>query len=238
MALPQLTTPEFETTIPSSKEPIKFRPFLVKEEKILYMALESSDHKEIFNSIMNILKSCILTPGIDFNSFTSYDLEYLFMKLRAKSVGEKIDISLRHVNEDFKSKCKDITEVQIDIDAIQVVFPEGHENKIQITDTIGMKLNDPKASSFSAVDSTNDVERVIDLICDCVDVVYDADNVYDEFTKDELKEFLDGLTKEQFEQVINFFNTMPKLSHDITFKCEHCGEEETVTLEGMQSFFT
>jgi hypothetical protein len=119
MALPKLVTPEFETVIPSTKEPIKFRPFLVKEEKVLYMALESGEEKDIYNAVMSILDSCVLTPNIDNTKYTSYDLEFLFLKLRSKSVGEKIDLSLSHMNKEYLDKCSNSTKVQVNIDDIK-----------------------------------------------------------------------------------------------------------------------
>ena len=240
MALPKLVTPEFETEIPSTKETIKFRPFLVKEEKVLYMALESGEEKDIFNGVMTILESCILTDGIDKSKLTSYDLEYLFLQLRAKSVGEKIDISLSHVNEANKVKCQESTKVSINIDDVKIKFDEKHEYKLDIGNNIGIKMRDPQTAMMFGLQNKDgsEIEQLLDIICECVELVYDDDNVYEDFTKKELKEFLENLTKDNFEKVAMFFNTLPKLSHDIEFTCPACGETESVKIEGMQSFFT
>ncbi|MDF1699521.1 MAG: hypothetical protein P1U56_26950 [Saprospiraceae bacterium] len=239
MALPKLVTPEFETVIPSTKEPIKFRPFLVKEEKVLYMALESGEEKDIYNAVMSILDSCVLTPDIDNTKYTSYDLEFLFLKLRSKSVGEKIDLSLSHMNKEYLDKCSNSTKVQVNIDDIQIEFNDKHNNTIEIEGGVGIKLRDPKTSMlFNTKKSKNEIEQLLDIVCDCIELFYDADNVYEDFTKEEAREFIENLTKDNFEKIVEFFNTLPKLAHDITYTCPECNETETIKIEGMQSFFT
>jgi len=236
MALPKLVTPEFETVIPSTKERIRFRPFLVKEEKILYMALESGQQRDIFNATKSILENCILTPGIEFDKLTSYDMEYLFLKLRSKSVGENISLNLRHTNDD---DCKHLTEVHIDVDQIDVQFDDNHEYKIDIGNGIGIKLSDPNASIFMKYQQNeNEIENMLNIMYECVEMVYDENDVYDEFTNEEFQEFVGQLTKEQFEPIVDFFNTLPKLKHDVEYTCSQCGKNEKITLEGLQSFFT
>jgi hypothetical protein len=232
MTLPRLTAPEFETVIPSSKEKIKFRPFLMREEKILYMALEGGDQKEIFNSVMRMLESCILTPGIEYTKFTSYDLEYLFLKLRAKSVGEQINVSLKH-------SCGASTKVSINIEDISIQYNESHQNKIDLGGGIGIKFVDPKAAFLQEVEiGSNEIDQMMSLIYNCIELVYDENDVYEDFTQEELLEFIENLSKDQFEKIMQFFNTLPKLSHEVSYKCSGCGEKETVVLEGLQSFFT
>ncbi len=232
MALPNIVTPEFDTTIPSTKEPIKFRPFLVKEEKILYMAMESNEQKDIFNAITKILKECILTEGVDTQKFTAYDLEYLFLKLRSKSVGEVIKVSLNH-------ECGKANEIEINLDSIEVKFNDEHNYKIDIGNGIGMVMTDPMATMFSNInEKESEFSQFIDIIIGCVDVVYDENEVYNDFTREEMREFIEKLTKEQFEKLVEFFNTIPKLSHDVEYTCEHCGKEESQKIEGLQSFFT
>jgi len=239
MALPKLVTPEFDTVIPSTKEPIKFRPFLVKEEKILYMALESGEEKDIYNAVMNILDSCVLTPDIDKEKFTSYDLEYLFLKLRAKSVGEKIELSLKHMKEEYSSKCSHATKVMVDIDSIEIEFNEKHNNTIELEGGVGIQLRDPKTSMFFNTQTTNnEIEQLLNVVCECIDLFYDEGDIYEDFTQEESREFIENLTKENFEKIVEFFNTLPKLTHEIAYTCPECGETETIKLEGMQSFFT
>jgi len=237
MALPLLNTPEFETSIPSSNQRIKFRPFLVKEEKILFMALQGGDTREMTNAVQNIIGACVLSEDFDVSSLSMYDVEYLFLKLRGKSVGESIDLKLRHSDPD--SECKHATEVSIDIDSIQVQFPEDYDNKIQLTDSVGIKLSHPGIKHSTMVDSQDmDFNTVLTLISDCVECIYDDENVYDTFTQDEIVQFIEGLNQQQFAKVQKFFTDVPKLTHTITWKCPKCGEEDSVTVEGLSSFFT
>ena len=240
MALPKLSTPEFNTVIPSTKEDIKFRPFLVKEEKILYMALEGGEQKEIYNATMNILENCILTPGVKYNQLTSYDLEFLFLKLRSKSVGEQIELNLQHPDEEYrKSTCSAMTKVMIDIDSINIQYNDKHDSKIDLGNGIGIELKDPNAGIFTKIDpDNNEFDQMLSMMYECTKLVYDADDVYNDFTKEELNEFVGQLTKDQFENITEFFNTLPALKHEIHFVCEECGKPETITLEGLQSFFT
>ena len=237
MALPIIATPEFHTEIPSTKEPIKFRPFLVKEEKVLYMALESGDNKDIFNATQTILDNCILTPGIELDKFTTYDIEYLFLQLRAKSVGEVLEVNVRHPDEDYE--CKAVTKVSINIDDIKIQFDENHNDKIDLGTGVGIQMMDPKASSVLKIrQDANQLEQMLDVVYSSVKLVYDQDDVYEDFTKEEFGTFMEGLTKEQFTLLTDWFETAPKLLHEISFVCEECGKPETIKLEGLQSFFT
>ena len=231
--LPKILTPEFETTIPSTEQKIRFRPFLVKEEKVLYMALEGGTPQDIYRAVVSILESCILTPGVDPTKFTSYDLEYLFLMLRAKSVGEVITVRLKHQEP---SDCGHATEVSINIDDIGVEKNAAHVNKIDLGNGIGIKLRDPTAPALMST-ATNQVDKTFELIYACVEYVYDKDNVYNEFTHEELVEFITSMNKDQFEKIVSFFNTLPKVIYQTSFKCEQCSKVEDVVLEGLQSFF-
>lgn len=233
MALPILNTPEFETTIPSTNQKINFRPFLVKEEKILFMALQGNDPSEMSTAVQRVLQSCILTPDVDVSSFATFDLEYLFLKLRAKSVGEVIDLKLRHREGD----CNYIHEHQLNIDEIQVTFPKDTDNKVQITDQVGLILKYPSVELSAMMPDTNDMDTVMHLIAGCVDMVYDSDNVYEDFSQEEVNQFLESLNGTQFAKVRDFFKRIPKLSHDIEWTCPKCGETEKIHLEGLASFF-
>jgi hypothetical protein len=235
MTLPRLTAPEFETVIPSSKEKIKFRPFLVKEEKILYMALESRESNDIKNALLSVIDSCILTPGIDVEKFATYDVEYLFLRIRAKSVGEVINLNLKHQN----GECQHETPYQLNLENIEVMFNKEHRDKIDLGNNIGIKMKMPSLNKvLSLQDSEGSVDGIFNLILNSIEYVYDNDNIYEEFTEPELKEFLESLTQDQFTEIQKFFDTLPKLYHDITWKCENCGKTETVRLEGLRSFFT
>ena len=234
MALPKLVTPEFETVIPSTKEPIKFRPFLVKEEKILYMALESGDTNDIKNGILSILDNCILTPGVNVNEFATYDVEYLFLKLRSKSVGEIISLNIKHQY----SECEGIKSYELNLDDVEIHYNEDHKDTIMITDKVGIKMKMPNLTDVLNNTSNDiDVDSIFKLLLKSVECIFDEENVYDEFSEDELKEFMDNLTQDQFLEVQKFFDTIPKLYHSIEWTCDKCGETETIELQGLQSFF-
>jgi hypothetical protein len=233
MALPILNTPEFETTVPSTNQKIKFRPFLVKEEKILFMALQGNDPAEMSTAVQRVLESCIITPNIDVHAFATFDLEYLFLKLRGKSVGEVIDLKLRHKQGD----CNYVHAHSINIDDINVVFPDDTDKKVQITDNVGIVLKYPSIDLASMVPETNDMDSLFKLIAGCVDVVYDSDNVYEDFSQEEIQTFLESLNGPQFAKIRDFFKRVPKLSHDIEWTCPKCEQSEKIHLEGLASFF-
>ena len=234
MALPKLTAPEFETKIPSTKKKVKFRPFLVKEEKILYMALESEDEKEIEQAIRNVLSECILSD-IDIDKLASFDIEYLFLQLRSKSVGEVVELSLRH-GED--KNCDHRTDVKVNLNDVKIEFFDNHEYKIQISEDLGVKLRDPSLSHLSGVKGDDDYETTIKVIAGCVDLVYDKEDVFDDFTLEDATEFLMSMTQEQFGKIQEFFETIPRLKHTIKWNCEKCGIDDEVVVEGLQSFFS
>ena len=232
MSLPTLTAPEFVTKVPSTGEEIKYRPFLVREEKILLMALEGGDEKEISNAITNILNSCILSD-VNLNDLATFDVEYLFLKLRSKSVGEVIELKLGHSDKD--SECKHRTDVSINIDDINVVG-EIKDGKIDLNEQIGIKLRYAGINDVSNIDKGS-TSQLFDVVVSCVEYIYDNDNVYDDFTKDEMSKWLEQLDSNQFKMVTEFFQEAPKLSHTVEWTCPECGKKETLVLEGMQSFF-
>lgn len=243
MALPKLATPEFNTVIPSTKENIRYRPFLVGEEKILFMAQESKNNKDIFNATLNILRSCILTKGIKYEELTSYDLEFLFLMLRAKSVGEIITLKMKHANKEFADKCDHTTKIDLNIEDIKIKYKEGHNNKIFLTEDIGMILKDPKASDTNVMELSNKknkFDNVINLMHSCTVSLFDKETVYPKsgFTEVEFKSFIEKLNKAQFQKIVEFFDTLPVLSHTFEFVCEKCKNKETVTIEGLNNFFT
>lgn len=236
MALPKLVTPEFETKLPSTKETIIFRPFLVKEEKILYMALESEDEKEIENAITNVLSACI-SSDVEIKKLASYDIEYLFLQLRSKSVGEVVELNLRH-GED--KNCDHISSVNVNLNDVKVHFYDNHNYKIQVNEELGIKLKDPDLSHLANITGAVDdnYDNTIKVIAGCVDLVYDKENVYDDFTLDEAQEFLLSMTQEQFKNIQEFFETIPKVKHTIKWRCKECGINDKVEVEGLQSFFS
>jgi len=232
MALPSLSAPEFITTVPSTGEEIKYRPFLVKEEKILLMALEGNDQNEITNAIMKILSNCVLS-NVDIKKLATFDIEYLFLKLRGKSVGEVIEIKVGHTNPD--NSCKHRTELEINIDEIQVVGDKPND-KIQLDESIGVKLRFAGMNDISDVD-TESSSDLFKMIAGCIEYVYDQENVYGEFSQKEMETWLEQLSSEQFAKITAFFNDSPKLQHVVKWKCPECGEEDEMTLEGLAAFF-
>jgi len=237
MALPKIAVPDFETEIPSSGKKIRFRPFLVKEEKILYMALEGNDKNEILYAVKKILQACILTEDVDINKFAFFDIEYLFLKLRSKSVGEIVTLKFKHSEE---NECKHHTEVDINLDDVKVTNIKPDSNKIMVTKEIGVILKYPTFDMLDKISSavtTSSVQGLFDLLSDCIESVYDSENIYDSFSKKEMMEFIESLNKQQFDQITGFFSDMPTLRYNVDYTCPKCNNQESLTLEGLQSFF-
>lgn len=232
MALPALSSPEFITEIPSTKAKIKFRPFLVREEKILYMALEGGDATEIQNATIKVLNECILTPNVNVSDLATFDVEHLFLQLRGKSVGENVDVILRHQDSD----CKETVNVSINLDDIKVTG-EITDGKIMLTDDIGIKMKYPRAGDINKL-QVQEGMNIFHSIAYLVDFIYDKETVYNDYSVEEIAEWLEQLNQKQFQLITDFMNNMPKLSHEVEWTCNVCGEKEKIVLEGLQSFFT
>ena len=240
MPLPKINTPTFELVLPSNNKKVKYRPFLVREEKILVMALESEDMNQITNSIIEILNDCILTKGIDVSKLATFDIEYLFLNIRAKSVGESVEVNVTCPDDN-----KTTVELYIDLDEIKVKKNRKHKNVIKLDDTLSMKLKYPSMQQFVdnnfEVSGTNDsVDKSLSMITNCIDMIYNEEESWDatESSKDELVEFIEQLNTKQFKEVEKFFETMPKLSHKIKVKNPKTEVESEVVLEGLASFFS
>jgi hypothetical protein len=233
MALPKLSYPIYDLVIPSTKQEIKYRPFLVKEEKLLLMAQSGKETTEIINSIKQVINNCIVTEGVDVEKFSSFDLEYFFIKLRSKSIGNVITITYRDLDDNKKY------DVEVNLDDVVVVEPENHCNDIKITETIGMKLRHPTPSVASLIDGSKGSEVVFDIVCACIESIYDGNEVFDasEHTKEELDEFVSQLSVEVFEKIQGFFETMPKLHYEVKYTNSE-GNEKTITLSTLSDFFT
>ena len=238
MPLPKIATPTYELELPSTGQSIKYRPFLVKEEKVLVIALESEDNKQITNAIKAVLKSCILTKGVKVESLPTFDIEYLFLNIRGKSVGEELEVNVI---------CPDDGEttvpVIINLDDIEVQKDENHSNKIKIDDSIMMELKYPSLDQFIKnnfdFNDKNAMDQSFELIASCIDKVYTEDEVWAtaDCTKKEVKEFLESMNSQQFKEIEAFFESMPKLSHTINVTNPNTKVESEVTLEGLASFF-
>ena len=238
MPLPKIATPTYSLVLPSIEKEINFRPFLVKEEKLLVLALETEDTKQITTAIKAVIKNCIQTKGIKVESLPTFDIEYLFLNIRGKSVGESIDVNII-CPDDEKTSVK----VVIDLDDIQVKKTEGHSNKVKLDDTLMMELKYPSLDEFikSNFDfkDENAMEQSFNLIASCIDKIYNEEEVWvaDDCTKKEIKEFLESMNSSQFKKIEEFFTTMPKLSHTIKVKNPNTKVESEVVLEGLASFF-
>ena len=238
MPLPKISTPTYELELPSTGKTIKFRPFLVKEEKLLVLALESDDSKEITNAIKAVLKDCIQTRGVKVDTLPTFDIEYLFLNIRGKSVGEDIEVSVLCPDDG-----ETYAEVQISIDDIKVTKDKNHSNQIKIDENLMMEMKYPSLDQFvkSNFEFSNDnqVDQSFELIASCIDKVYSADEAWttDDFTKKEVTEFLEQMNSAQFKEIESFFSTMPKLSHEVQVVNPKTKKKSKVTLEGLASFF-
>jgi len=240
MPLPKINTPTYELVLPSNGKKIKYRPFLVREEKILIMAMESEDMKQITDSIVQILGDCILTKDIKVESLATFDIEFLFLNVRAKSVGETVKVNIT-CPDDGETK----VEMEIAIDDIKVQKTRGHKNIIKLDDELMLKLKYPSLdqfieSNFETSGQTSDVSQSLSMITSCVDAIYNEEESWEaaDCTKKELDEFIEQLNTKQFKEVEKFFTTMPKLSHKIKVKNPNTGVESEVVLEGLASFFS
>jgi len=238
MPLPKISTPTYELELPSTGETIKYRPFLVKEEKLLVLALESEDMKQITTAIKSVIKSCIQSKSIKVENLPTFDIEYLFLNIRGKSVGEEIEVNLI-APDDGETP----VEVKILIDDIKVKKNEEHTTKIKIDDNLMMEMKYPSLDQFIKsnfdFNSNNTMDQSFDLIASCIDKIYNEEEVWDtaDVTKKELNEFLDQMNSQQFKQIEKFFETMPKLSHEVKLTNPNTEVESTVVLEGLSSFF-
>ena len=240
MPLPKIATPSYELELPSTEKIIEYRPFLVKEEKLLVIALESQDTKQITNAIKTVIKSCILTKGVKVENLPTFDIEFLFLNIRGKSVGEDIDV---------KIICPDDEEtevsVMVNLDDIKVEKSENHTNQIKLDKNLMMELKYPSLNEFIKNNfDPNDQDRStmdqsFDLISSCIHKIYNEDEVWaaSDCTKKEIKDFLESMNSSQFKEIENFFDTMPKLSHTIKVTNPKTKVESDVVLEGLASFF-
>jgi hypothetical protein len=234
MALPKVVTPEFTTTLPSTGKKIRFRPFLVKEEKILLMAMEGNDSIEISTTVRNILKSCVLDE-INVDKLPTFDIEHLFLQLRAKSVGEVVELRVRHQNPE--SECKGFADVTVNIDEIKITPFSRDDTKIMMNDEIGVVVHYPTINDIIDLELTN-ADSIMNLVVNCVDYAFDKNQIYNEFTRQEMIDFLESFNSDQFVNLIKFFDKIPKIHYDLNWTCPTCGESETIELEGLTSFFT
>jgi hypothetical protein len=238
MPLPKIATPSYQLELPSTGETIQYRPFLVKEEKLLVIALESEDTKQITTAIKTVIKNCILTKNIKVEALPTFDIEYLFLNIRGKSVGEEIEVNII---------CPDDGETQvpvkINLDDIQVQKNDEHSKRIKVDESIMMEMKYPSLDQFIKsnfdFNDKNAMDQSFDLIASCIDKIFTEDEVWAaaDVSKKELSDFLESMNSSQFKDIEKFFETMPKLSHTITVRNPVTEIESEVTLEGLASFF-
>ena len=238
MPLPKIATPSYELELPSTGETIQYRPFLVKEEKLLVIALESEDTKQITTAIKSVIKNCILTKGIKVEDLPTFDIEYLFLNIRGKSVGEEIDVNII-CPDDGETQ----VQVNINLDDIKVQKVEEHTNRIKVDQNIMMEMKYPSLEQFIKnnfdFNDKNAMDQSFDLIGSCIDKIFTEDEAWAaaDCTKKELNEFLESMNSSQFKEIERFFETMPKLSHTIKVTNPNTQVESEVVLEGLASFF-
>ena len=238
MPLPTIATPTYELEIPSIKKTVKYRPFLVKEEKILILAMESEDTKQIANAVKEVISNCIKTKGVKIDDLSTFDIEYLFLNIRGKSVGESVDVLITCPDDGTTQVPK-----SIDLDDIKVITDPNHTRDIKLDETLSLRMRYPSLNEFIkanfGAEVAISVDDTFDLICSCIEQVYNEDESWaaSDCTKKELQDFVESLTSNQFKDVEKFFDTMPKLSHTIKIKNPNTGVESEVLLEGLSAFF-
>ena len=237
MPLPKIATPTYELELPSTKQSIKFRPFLVKEEKLLVLALESEDTKNITTAIKTVIKNCISTRGIKVETLPTFDIEYLFLNIRGKSVGEEVEVNLIAPDDGETT-----VTVKIDLEDIKVVETEGHDKQIRLDENLMMEMKYPSLDQFIKNNfdfNDNSVDKSFELIATCIDKIYNEEEVWstEDVSRKEIIEFLEQMSSAQFKSIEKFFDTMPKLSHSVEIKNPVTKVKSTVVLEGLSSFF-
>jgi len=244
MALPKIDVPIYSVKLVSNDQTIRFRPFTVKEEKLFLMANQSEDSDYVFKTILQVLNNCVLDE-IDIEKLPIFDIEFLFLNLRARSVGENIELKYKCNNEvteedGSKKKCGNVVEVGMNLLEIEPSVEDTHTNKIQLSENLGVVMKYPSLDILENYKKDADeLDIIIDLIVDCIDYVFDDESVYyaKDNTKEELMDFLDSLQSKDLEKIKDFFDSMPRLKKDVDFKCNKCGHEEKIELQGIQSFF-
>ena len=238
MPLPKITAPTYELVLPSSKKKIRYRPFLVKEEKLLIIAMESEDQKQITHAIKTVINNCITSRGVKVDKLSTFDIEYLFLNIRGKSVGENVEVLITCPDDD-----KTQVPVMIPLDEIKVKIDPEHEKDIDLNGGLRMRMKYPSMNEFVQnnfdVENGVNVDQSFDMISSCIEQVFNEEESWSasDCTKKELTEFIEQLSSKQFKQIEKFFETMPKLSHTIKVRNPETKVESEVLLEGLASFF-
>lgn len=239
MALPLQSTPTYNLTIPSTGKTVRFRPFLIKEEKSLLVAQQSEDLLVMIDTLKTVIKDCILDK-VDVDKFATFDIEYIFTQIRAKSVGETVDLIVQCDDDHGEQQEKSRVKLILDLSTIEVEKDPKHTNKIELFGDVGMVLRYPTIEIMKRMESAEDnLESIFQIVADSVDYIYQGEEIFyaKETPREEIIQFLENLTSEQFAKVNEFFITMPRIKKDIEYNCPLCGKHHKKTLEGLQSFF-
>lgn len=239
--LPKIDRPTHDVILPSSGKIIKIRPFTVKEEKIILISLASEDSKEMENATKQVINNCIVFPEININELTLYDLEYLFLQLRARSVGETLTLDFLPIADSECPKCKKNRQVEVDLLSIEVKKPEGHVAKIRLNDKLGVVLREPSFELYKEVlkaKKSQDFDDILIVIAKCVDEIFTDTQSFKrkDYKTEDFLGFLEGLTKKEFLLVDEFFNTLPRLRHTVHIDCPDCGSHQEYHMEGLNDF--
>ena len=232
MALPKINTVLYDLELPSSGKKVEYRPFLVKEEKILLMALEGKDEKEMSRAIKQIITQCVSTGGFNVNKLAVIDLEYLFLNIRGKAVGDISTISFEH-------ECGEIIKLDIDLSKVKIVKNKKYSDLVKLTDNIMIRLSPPGIDNVIGAGDKNQIDMVMEIIRDSIVEIIEGEDVFSaqDHTREELEEFLDSLNSGQFKKLQDYYESLPKMKQDIEYTCPKCEKTETETLEGLASFF-
>ena len=240
MALPKIDTPTYDVILPLSQKKVTYRPFLVKEQKNLMMAIEANDSETIERNIKQVLVNCTLTPDVDIESLPVIDVEYIFLQLRARSVGEIVENKYTCTNEVNGTQCNGTLETSFNLLDIKVEGEIGKKNLVQLTPTISMKMKYPEFSVVQKLkDKDNSVDIAFEIMTDSIEYIFDGQQYYyaNETAKEELTQFLESLNQEQFRKLEEFFDDLPRLTKKLETKCPKCGFEHVINMEGLESFF-
>jgi len=239
MALPKLTTVKFSTTLPSNGNKIEFRPFLVKEEKALLIAMESEDINQMMMSLRDIVNSCVETDGFDVSKIPFFDAEYLFLQMRAKSIGEVSTLQYRHTDgiNYAGMACDTVTDLKINLEEIKAEAVEGHNDTIELNDRLKVKLKYPNIMELGNINALDENRKELHIIASSIDYAFDDNEIYEADTFDQKIEFVESMTSQHIQKIGNFFDTMPRVRHKVSYKCAGCGQEDTITMEGLSDFF-
>jgi hypothetical protein len=246
MSLPVIDTPTFKMNLLSIKDPITYRPFLVKEEKLLLMAMEAGDEEDVVNTSKQIINNCILSENVNANKLPLFDLQMALLKIRSKSVGEEIEILMKHAEGKNSNgeDCDGESKIKVNLSELKITTHDNHSKLIKLTDTISIDMKYPTMDVYTSMAQINESEastvgELFGIITECIDNIYSGDEVFsaNDHTKEEMNDFINSLTSDQFEKLKTFFSTMPTLLHDIQFTCKKCNCQEKQTLNGVADFF-